>query len=237
MVEPLRDMIDEDTNSDSFESWVGERIILTDQEISHFTGDLQRRLIDSNREDDQFSASNEALRTIEEILIETSTFSGILFSPDFINNPYVPLPNPPVFDPPAPLPHGFTDRGKLVPQTFSFFYPPAESVPIFVIGPPEFGDSDSYRNIKEQKYSRGNTLILFHVWTWGTENIYEYGFNNLATHDRRTLLEFLRWTLGHRIKIKDHFDIVRYGFILTPENEVAQPSRKDFAFSFRFQEG
>lgn len=237
MAEPLEDIIDVDTETDSFESWVGERIIITDQEISLFTGDHQRQFTNNDLTPDQFAHALESIREVETIEIETSTFSGILFNVDYINNPFPALPNPPVLDPLPPLPHNFTDSGRLVPQTFKFFYPVVSDLPIITIGPPEFGDTDSYRNIKEQKYTRGNTLILFHINAWGTENIFEFGFNNLGTFDRVNLLEFLRWTLGRRIRIVDHFNTERVGFILTPENEVAQPSRKDFAFSFKFQEG
>ena len=237
VAEPLGTILDIDENPDSFESWVGERIVSTAAENSLFTSDHIRALTDSDEENSTFDYSLEADRTVDSILIEKSTFSGFLVRLDFNNNPYVPLPDIPEPVPAAPLPHNFTDRGNLATENFQFFMPPASGTPIITLGTPEFGDSESFKNIKEQKYSRGNTLILFSFTSWGNESIYDYGFNNLNGYDRHNLLVFLRWTLGYRIKIKDHFNIYRIGFILTPESEIAQPSRKEYAFNFRFQEG
>jgi len=99
---------------------------------------------------------------------------------------------------------------------------------------PEFGDTNSLISKRENKYSRGNSLITYRDPTWSEDNVFEYDFTYIENGDKIALLGFLRNQLGRRIKILDHLGIMRIGFVLTPDAEVTEPVRKGWSASFQF---
>lgn len=181
-----------------------------------------------------FTANLEAQRTITTTLVVESVFSVSLLNLHHLNTPIDLFNDPTLLDPRADLPHNFTDPGNNVVLTFQFFFP--VNTLVLTLNAPEFGDTDKFRKIKEQKYSRGGTLVLFDVIGWGSEKIFEYSFNDLNAVQKKTLLDLFRSSLGKYVKIIDHLGITRTGFILTPESDIFNKSEKGFDATFSFQQ-
>ena len=219
--------------SADFGLWTGYPLLTSEVLSSEFTYDVTRGFSTTLIESSIFSASTDPQRSLVTTLVEKSIFSGSLLNIRYPNTPIPDLIVPPPIVPVPPLPHGFTDNGKRTPLFFEIYF---QSILFLRVNAPEFGDVETLQKIHVKEYTRGNTLISFRVAAWGEEKIFEYSFNRMSNFEKEVILNIYRNMLGIKLTIIDHLGITRIGFILTPDSEVIESTRRGFSTTFRFQQ-
>jgi len=222
------------TVTSSFEVWTGYQFVTNLFLTSTFIADNASGLTDDLDISSEFSGSTNPIRTLEESLELQSNFSCSLITINFVGTPIPTIDPEPDQVPAATLPHNLNDAGNRNPIYFSFYYP--ATVLGVTLTAPDFGDSETYKQLREKKYTRGNTLVVFYDISWSEERILEYQFTYLDKSQRDLLLNFMRRTLGYKVRIIDHLGVTRDGFIISPESEVFEPVPKGFSATIRFQQ-
>lgn len=99
---------------------------------------------------------------------------------------------------------------------------------------PEFGDIRRRDFQRINRRSRGNDLIVYRDPNWVVSDHFTMRLSNLNEDQRFGLLNFLEFTTGQYIKMRDYEGNIWKGFIMNPNTPITQtgPCRYDCELQF-----
>jgi hypothetical protein len=87
---------------------------------------------------------------------------------------------------------------------------------------PELNDQMAFQAYRVQRYSRGNTQIMFRDPYWFKTRVFNWAFTALTKQNTIDILDFLQLTAGRWINVTDYFGRTFNAIIINPDNPITQ---------------
>lgn len=107
-------------------------------------------------------------------------------------------------------------------QAITLYSPADNPTTTLVLDSPDIGDTRTYEMQRINRRSRNNDLIVYRDPTWVKGTTLTYRFNHLNAQQRDNLLNFLEFTTGQFILLRDYEGNLWKGFIMNPNTVIAQ---------------
>jgi hypothetical protein len=99
---------------------------------------------------------------------------------------------------------------------------------------PKFPNVDTIAFRRVNRVTRGNDQIIAKPNSWLPRLLYRVEWDYLCKPDWDKLKLFVTQAVGKRVKINGLYNDVKYGVILNPEAEFAQPGRENYTIALDF---
>ena len=87
---------------------------------------------------------------------------------------------------------------------------------------PELNDLNVLQVYRNQKLSRGSTLIIYRDRNWLRNQVHNWSFTGLTRQNRTDILNFLGISMGQLITVVDYYGQTFQALIMNPDNPISQ---------------